>query len=260
MSHRRIKLTLDCDGVLTDIWTPTEAILKSYTDDELAPYANEYTSLERLKFFAEDFSFERDTDNFEITGLTTAQYKLLDAVWKDPRIFERVESMPDFKGGKTDNWLEYKLGQPCYSSPTWVEMAMSLDMLAEICDITIHTHVDESCVSARREWFEEKLIANMKNADSIRLLCDTGTVKSRLEGDIVVEDRLFNLLDANAEFKILRGCFHNQPTKHNRLIWSGFQASDVSYHKINPICVSTFSEMIETIYIEAKWRYDNDKR
>lgn len=256
MSRRRIQLTLDCDGVLSDIWTPAERVLRTYTEADIEPYISGSDTLDKLLTFARAFKFTRDSTNFELSLLTDNQYRMVCDIWSRPDVFMNAPTMPDYTGGTNRNWLEYSLGTPRNSSPTFSEIANAFDMLSEICDITIHTHIPEQCVQAREQWFNENILSRMRDTSHIKLYCDTGAIKQQLSGDIVVEDRLFNLLNANAEFKVLRGCFHNQPTKFNKEIWVDFRISPLTYHKISPICVSNFTDMVTTIYIEAMRRYD----
>lgn len=259
MQPRRLSLVLDCDGVLTDIWKPGQARLRAFTDKDLQPFTTADTSLDDLRAFAKSFDFHRDIKSFELHGLTPAQRVLILSLWNSD-VFRHPCPLCDYTGRLSLDWTTFSLGLSTHSYTGFKEIAEALDSLTSVCDITIHTHIDEQYAEARQQWFDNEIMPYVQNKSKVKLVLDTGTAKQTLKGDIVVEDRLYNLLNAEADCKILRGQFHNGLSPYNKRLWDEFMHSPSTYHKIKPICVSNFSDMLKAILDYATGGDINDKR
>ena len=203
-SKNNVSIVFDCDGILTDIWTPVEDRLKHMSRSELSAYANGSDTIDSLEAFAKNFNFNNYIKDFRMSALTAAQHKLVTDQW-DVSAFE----FPFPMYHSTDNRWVADSCVPVINRISFRMWAEWFNVLTNRgVDVILHTHVyGQSLADARRRWFKAEI---KPIAPKVRLKMDIGAKKSKSSGTIVVEDNIDNLIVADAKFKILRTCFHNQ--------------------------------------------------
>lgn len=197
-------IVIDCDGIITDIWTPVEDRLRRMTNSVIAQYATNTESVESLVAFANNFTFNNYIKNFAMSSLTPAQRKMVTSQW-DTLMFEFPYPMYH---SDTNVWVAASNFENCGRVPfqMWAEWLKILTNRG--VRVVLHSHVyTKELAAARKRWFTREI---KSIAPHVSLKLDVGKEKSPSQGTIVVEDNVDNLKNAKAQYKILRTCFHNQ--------------------------------------------------
>ena len=233
-------ITFDLDGVFTDIWTDCEARIHNAKLGDMTAFANTMTEYQELVELARTFSWADVTD-FELSSLTPIQRAFVFSHW-DNKAFRHP--LPMYNGNfvsKTYKWSEAELiPEADKDRIPFKDYAYWLNMLAQRPDVDsvrIHTHCPENLVAARKSWFNAEF---RDYAPSVQLHLDSGETKSKLVGDIVIEDSLSNLLNADAKVKILRSVFHNSAKSDRNKALVGTKADTF-------ICVANAKTMRQVV-------------
>lgn len=226
-----MRIVFDIDGVITDIWTPLEWKLRSYSQENALPAGI-------TREFCDSFLFSRDVTDFNMTSLTDSQRKLiLDYFKHDSSLFRNPLPMYDLQSVGSQKCLDIFTETGDRPRPSFEEWGTFLNSLCRHgADVVLHTHVHPDVAGGRLDWFNREI---KPIAPDVELKLDCGASKSILRGDIVIEDNLNNLASAEAKVKVLRCCFHNVNHVESVKDW-----------EIAPHCVYSFGD-IEKFFKEV---------
>ena len=244
------RLVFDIDGIMCDVWTPVENLLKvSVPVEENAPVypkiGDYVVNNGSLTDFKRNFNFLGYVDDFPLSNLGAKERKIVMEALGDPSIY--AHPMPMFNS--TNNARKKALWEAADIAPnrvgsslertSFMEWAIWLNDLTESFEVILHTHVyNEACAEARRAWFADQIAPI---APEVTLKIDVGASKTQLSGTIVFEDNLENCLKSNAIIKVLMNTFHNSPKSYrNRELFKQNKVTDM-------VCVSNFKELKEVV-------------
>lgn len=183
------RLVLDVDGVICDIWTGTENIVNAE---------------------GTNFSFCSDVLDFRMTNLAPILRKNILSLFADPQTFKNALFMP---------WNFADLGSPnLVRAEDWLNLFRALRKAGT--EIVLHTHVaNKQCADERKAWLKTAF-----GSECPEIICDIGDSKSVMKGDIVVDDCLNNLIQADANIRVLPVLFHNRPNELNSGLYESLNA------------------------------------
>ena len=183
------RLVLDVDGVICDIWTGTENIVNSV---------------------GTNFSFSSDVHDFRMSDLDPRLRKQVLSLFSDPQTFRNALFMPC-------NFAD--LGSPNrVQAEDWLNLFRVLRKAGTV--ITLHTHVaNKQCADERLAWLRAAF-----GSECPEIICDIGDSKSVMQGDIVVDDCLSNLIQADTNIRVLPVLFHNRPNELNAGLYESLNA------------------------------------
>ena len=236
-----VEIVFDIDGIMCDIWTSCERLLKSWafefqqgtTDLSLQDYANviitdrtfsrianqrysaeEFNSLLELASFAEGFSFLNSVRDFRMSDLPDKYRHFILEAFGTAAVFENPPPMYNLYNTSLDGVGSYHLTNIYSHNDGWndrmpyADWGRFLQALAERGhSVTVHTHCfNNACGVTREAWYEREI---RPYAPDVKLLVDVGKKKSVIKADVLIEDCLDNILASDARYKIMRSMFHN---------------------------------------------------
>lgn len=196
-----MRIVFDVDGVICDIWTLAENIIRR----------------EAPSF--RDFSFQRDVRDFSLGTLAPDLKSKVLELFRDPLIFNYPVQMP---------WVFSDLTSQ--NKISWLDWCGLFNNLSEKgFEIVLHTHLaTQQCAEARISWFEREI---EPYAPKTCLICDIGDEKTKMQGNIVIDDCLKNLVQAEAGTRILPELFHNRSNAENSELYE--KLSGLGYKSIS---------------------------
>lgn len=201
------RLVLDVDGVICDIWTGTENIVNSE---------------------GTNFSFRSDVLDFRMTNLAPILRKNILSLFAEPQIFKTALFMPcDFANIDSHNHNRVR-------AEAWLSLFRELRRAGT--EIVLHTHVaNKGCADERKAWLKAAF-----GSECPEIICDIGESKAVMRGDIIVDDCLKNLIQADTQIRILPVLFHNRPNALNSGLYESLNA-------LGYISVTSFSSLEATL-------------
>ena len=197
-----MKIVFDIDGVLCDVWT----IVGELVQDDCPKF-----SWERVKSYGLD-------------GLSEQEKTLVLFYFEEPKLFATPLDMYDRVATTLDSWEQAQVKPLIVSGEEPMRCSLSdwvlfFKQLREAgVEVCLHSVVyDDDCAEQRRKWFDFCIVPFVPD---VELKLDIGT-KTPLAGDIVVDDCLENIKNAQAKYKILPLMFHNMYNKHNKKLYAG---------------------------------------
>ena len=201
-AYGAMKIVFDIDGVLCDVWTIVGELVQ-----EDCP----------------KFSWEL-VKNYTLSGLSEQEKALVLYYFEEPKLFATPLDMYDREATTLNNWEQAQVKPLVASGEEPVRCSLSdwvlfFKQLREAgVDVCLHSVVhDDACAEQRRMWFNFCIAPFVSD---VELKLDIGA-KTPLVGDIVVDDCLENIKNAQAKYKILPLMFHNMYNEHNKKIYAG---------------------------------------
>ena len=236
-----MKIVFDVDGILCDIWTSCEGLLRSWSNEfqqgatnvPIGEYANalqyknysakiskvsrsdqEFEKMLELVSFAEGFRFINTVHDFRMSDLPKQFRQFVLEALGTALVFDDPPPMYSLHNTTIDGLSAYPLADIYSHDSGWSASMTYADwgrffmaLLERGHSVTLHTHCfNNACGNARTAWFEREI---KPFAPDVKLLVDIGAKKSIIEADVIVEDCLDNILAAKTKYRILRSTFHN---------------------------------------------------